>query len=249
MSLVETRTRSKSCCLLHCQQPACSSSSVAFRRGKSAAVMTQCISIPQLKLVQGCWPMGDVHTTERRALDLGERVDDRCSGNTTKDAISLASIQAAAIRIAQYVHRTPVMTCESMDALASCGTAECRGRKLFFKCELFQKTGSFKARGACNATLLLPRGVQAVVTHSSGNHALALAWAASVRGVAAHCVMPNDASTAKVARVADCGAEVVLCAPSYRARVSTADALVREHSAVLVHSSNDADVINGQVRL
>lgn len=156
----------------------------------------------------------------------------------TDVSINIKAIEAAAIRIEKHIVRTPVMTCEAMD--------EAAGRQLFFKCELFQKTGSFKARGACNAALLLPADCRDVVTHSSGNHAQALAWAAGVRGLRAHCVMPEDASASKVERVKALKGEVILCAASYGARARAADRVAREKGAVLVHSSNDAHVICGQ---
>lgn len=85
------------------------------------------------------------------------------TGNNT-NKVSIAGIRAAAKRIAPHVHRTPVLTCSALNELAG-------GRQLYFKCELFQKTGSFKARGACNAVLLTPSDCPDVVTHSSGNHA------------------------------------------------------------------------------
>ena len=99
--------------------------------------------------------------------------------------VALADVRAAAGRIRGLAHRTPVMTCAAIDAIA--------GRNLFFKCELFQKVGAFKFRGACNAVMRLPDEVarRGVVTHSSGNHAQALALAAQLRGIPAHIVMPR----------------------------------------------------------
>src|SRR5690348_6689304 len=101
------------------------------------------------------------------------------------------SVQAAARRIASVVHRTPVVTCSTLDRMA--------GRRLFFKCEHLQKTGAFKFRGASNALLQLPDEIarRGVVTHSSGNHAAALALAARMRGITAHIVMPRNASPVK----------------------------------------------------
>src|SRR5438445_13833161 len=103
-------------------------------------------------------------------------------------AVTLPDIQAAARRIAGLAHRTPVMTCSTLDRLA--------GRSLFFKCENFQKVGAFKFRGACNAVFKLPAEVapRGVATHSSGNHAQALALAAKLREISAHIVMPSNAS-------------------------------------------------------
>src|SRR5438067_9319511 len=99
-------------------------------------------------------------------------------------AADLAAVRAAADRIRGFAHRTPVATCATLDRLA--------GRSLFFKCEHLQKVGAFKFRGACNAVLKLDAETAArgVVTHSSGNHAQALALAAKLRGIPAHIVMP-----------------------------------------------------------
>src|SRR5947209_12460410 len=100
----------------------------------------------------------------------------------------LQSVRAAAQRLAGLAHRTPVMTCATLDRLA--------GRQLFFKCENFQKVGAFKFRGACNAVFRLAAEVAArgVVTHSSGNHAQALALAAKLRGIPAHILLPSNPS-------------------------------------------------------
>src|SRR6266478_3419007 len=109
----------------------------------------------------------------------------------TTYAADLAAVKAAAGRINGLAHRTPVITCATLDRLA--------GRTLFFKCENFQKVGAFKFRGACNAVFKLSDEVAArgVVTHSSGNHAQALALAAKLRGIPAHIVMPSNASPVK----------------------------------------------------
>src|SRR3954452_12810154 len=109
----------------------------------------------------------------------------------TTYAADLADVRAAAARLAGRAHRTPVVTCATLDRLA--------GRSLFFKCEHRQKAGAFKFRGACNAVLkLAPEAAsRGVVTHSSGNHAQALALAARLRGIPAHVVMPSNASPVK----------------------------------------------------
>ncbi len=103
----------------------------------------------------------------------------------------LAAIRAAHVRIGPHVHRTPVLTCAAIDAEV--------GAELFFKCENFQRVGAFKARGACNAVFSLTDDVAArgVVTHSSGNHGAALAYAARRRGIAAWVVMPDNAPKVK----------------------------------------------------
>src|SRR4029434_3598102 len=132
-----------------------------------------------------------------------------------RDALTLpdvAAIRAARTRIAPHIRHTPVLTCASLDEVV--------GAQLFFKCENFQKVGAFKARGACNAVFSLaeetaPRGV---VTHSSGNHGAALAYAAQRRGIPAFVVMPENAAKVKQANVARFGATIRFCAPTQAAR-------------------------------
>src|SRR4029453_5936300 len=107
-------------------------------------------------------------------------------------AATLADVRAATKRIAVRAHPPPLRTCATLDALA--------GRSLYFKCENLQKVGAFKFRGACNAVMRLSDSAAArgVVTHSSGNHAQALALAAKLRGIAAHIVMPKNSSAVKI---------------------------------------------------
>src|SRR5262245_10552841 len=127
-------------------------------------------------------------------------------------AATVEDVREAAARIAGRAHRTPVMTCATLDRLA--------GRALFFKCEQWQKVGAFKFRGACNAVLRMSadQAARGVVTHSSGNHAQALALAARLRGVPAHIVMPANASVVKRKAVEDYGGLVVECAATLVAR-------------------------------
>src|SRR5262247_2772620 len=126
----------------------------------------------------------------------------------TTYAADLAAIRDAAQRIAGLAHRTPVHTCATLDQLA--------GRTLFFKCEMFQKVGAFKFRGACNAVMKLADAVakRGVVTHSSGNHAQALALAAKLRKIPAHIVMPKNSSAVKIRAVEGYGATIYLCEPN-----------------------------------
>jgi threonine dehydratase len=133
-----------------------------------------------------------------------------------------------------------VLTSETLDA-------QCGG-SLFFKCENFQKIGAFKARGATNAIFSLPDAVAAkgVVTHSSGNHGAALAYAAQQRGIPAHVVMPDNAPKVKIANVEGFGAKVHFCAPNVPAREATCAEVQRTTGAVLVHPYDDAAVIAGQ---
>jgi threonine dehydratase len=152
----------------------------------------------------------------------------------------IAAIRAAHARIARYVRNTPVHTCESLD--------EAVGAQLFFKCENFQNVGAFKARGACNAVFSLTDAVAArgVVTHSSGNHGAALAYAAQRRGIPAHVVMPDNAPKVKISNVRHFGAHVHFCEPTLAAREQMCADLEADTGATLVHPYDDAAVIAGQ---
>lgn len=163
----------------------------------------------------------------------------RMSNSQTYPA-ALRDVQNAAQRIEPYAHRTPVATCATLDRLA--------GRSLFFKCEQLQKVGAFKFRGACNAVMKLSdeAAARGVVTHSSGNHAQALALAARLRGIAAHVVMPSTASPVKRDAVVGYGARVIDCEPTLAARESSADAVIAETSATFIHPYDNPDVIAGQ---
>ncbi|MBN1449254.1 MAG: pyridoxal-phosphate dependent enzyme [Bacteroidetes bacterium] len=150
------------------------------------------------------------------------------------------TIMAAARRIAPYARHTPVLTSQSLDALA--------GASLFFKCEHLQKVGAFKFRGACNTVFSLTDAEVAngVATHSSGNHAQALALAARLRGAPAYIVMPENAPDIKKRAVAAYGANITYCAPNLVARESTLAAVVAETGAAFIHPYNDERVIAGQ---
>ena len=152
----------------------------------------------------------------------------------------LAAIRAAHARIAPFVHRTPVLTCRSLDA-------EC-GARLFFKCENLQKVGAFKARGATNAVLALSDGLarRGVVTHSSGNHGAALAYAAGQRAIPAWVVMPGNAASVKQQNVRRLGATIRFCAPDVAAREAACAAVQEETGATLIHPFDDPRVIAGQ---
>jgi threonine dehydratase/serine racemase len=158
----------------------------------------------------------------------------------TAAVVDLAAVREAARRIAGFAHRTPVLTCATLGGLA--------GRALFFKCEQFQKAGAFKFRGACNAVRRLPDEVAArgVVTHSSGNHAQALALAARLRRIPAHIVMPRNASAVKRRAVEEYGGRVILCEPTLAAREETAAAVQKETGATLIPPYDHPDVIAGQ---
>ena len=156
------------------------------------------------------------------------------------DLPDLAAIREAHERIAPHVHRTPVMTCRALD--------EEVGASLFFKCEHLQKVGAFKARGACNAVYSLDDATarRGVVTHSSGNHGAALAYAAQRRGIPAWVVMPENAPAVKQANVRRFGATVRLCTPTVAAREAACDEVARESGATLIHPFDDPSVIAGQ---
>jgi len=150
------------------------------------------------------------------------------------------SVREAAQRIAPHVHRTPVLTCSSLDRMVNA--------ELYFKCENFQKVGAFKFRGACNAVLHLfqEEAIRGVGTHSSGNHAAALALAARLRGVQAFIVMPRDASKVKKAAVAGYGAQIFPCEPTEAGREERMAEVLKETGATFIHPSNDPLVIAGQ---
>jgi threonine dehydratase len=157
--------------------------------------------------------------------------------NTT---LTLADIRAAHARIADKIHRTPVLTSATLDALC--------GSQLFFKCENFQKIGAFKARGATNAVFALPAAEAAngVATHSSGNHAAALARAARLRGISAHIVMPSNAPKTKIESVRRNGGIIVFCEPTLAAREAACARIIAETGARLVHPFDDYAVMAGQ---
>jgi threonine dehydratase len=154
--------------------------------------------------------------------------------------LTLSLIREAHARIKDKINRTPVLTSATLDAAARA--------QLFFKCENFQKMGAFKARGATNAVFLLSdeEAQRGVATHSSGNHAAALARAAGLRGIPAHIVMPNNAPQAKQAAVARYGGRVVFCEPTLEARESTCARVIAATGAALIHPYDDVRVMAGQ---
>ena len=149
-------------------------------------------------------------------------------------------ILAASQRIASLVHHTPVLTSISIDKMV--------GAKLFFKCENLQKVGAFKYRGATNTLLQLSPAQlkQGVATHSSGNHAQALALAAQLHDTAAYIVMPSNASESKKEAVLGYGAKIIECEPTLDARETTLKQIVAETKAHFIHPYNDITVIEGQ---
>jgi threonine dehydratase len=153
---------------------------------------------------------------------------------------SFQDIQKAHLRIKKLIHDTPVMT--------SSGINQITGSVIYFKCENFQKAGTFKFRGASNALFCLDEesASKGVATHSSGNHAAALALAAQLRGVKCYAVMPRNAPKIKVAAVKGYGAEITFCEPTLRSRESTLEKLIAKNRAVFIHPYNNFNVICGQ---
>lgn len=153
---------------------------------------------------------------------------------------SLDEIRRAAERIAPYIHHTPIHTSRTLDEMSKC--------TLFFKCENFQRIGAFKFRGACNAvqSLNADEAERGVVTHSSGNHAQALALAAQLRGIRAHVIMPRTASAVKKAAVQGYGGIVIECEPTLQAREEAVEVFLEEAGATLIHPYNDYRIIAGQ---
>ena len=154
--------------------------------------------------------------------------------------MNAADIARAASKLRGVVHRTPVLTCSRLNLAV--------GAELFFKAEHLQKTGSFKARGASYAVSLLSAEERhrGVVTHSSGNHAAALAWAALAQGVQARVVMPEDSLPNKIDAVRSYGADVTLCPPTIAARAQSLEKIVAATGAVFIPPFDDERIIAGQ---
>lgn len=154
--------------------------------------------------------------------------------------VTLTDIQQAAERIRPFAHHTPVLTCESLNQRV--------GAQVYLKCENLQKVGAFKFRGACNAVFSSSdeQAERGVCTHSSGNHAQALALAAKLRGIPAYIVMPNNAPQVKKDAVAGYGGQISYCAPTLEAREATLRRVYERTGANVVHPYNDERVIAGQ---
>ncbi|KAH3745178.1 serine dehydratase [Pelomyxa schiedti] len=154
--------------------------------------------------------------------------------------VNIDDVVAAHARIKTYIHKTPIIRCHALD--------EAVGAECYLKCENMQKVGAFKFRGACNAVMSLSDddARAGVATHSSGNHAQALALAARMRGVPAYIVMPRTAPRVKSDAVAAYGGRITFCEPTLRAREEALARVVAETGARVVHPYNDARVIAGQ---
>ncbi|KAL8101913.1 serine racemase [Apium graveolens] len=154
--------------------------------------------------------------------------------------VDISAIREAQARISPFIHTTPVLTSETLNCIA--------GRKLYFKCECFQKGGAFKFRGASNAILSLDndQAAKGVVTHSSGNHAAALSLAAKLRGIPAYIVIPKNAPSCKVENVNRYGGQIIWSEATMQSREETASRVLQETGAVLLHPYNDKWIICGQ---
>ncbi len=151
-----------------------------------------------------------------------------------------SNLMAAAGRIRNYIHNTPVLTSQILDSLFGC--------HLYFKCENFQKAGAFKSRGALNKIFSLSDDElkNGVCTHSSGNHAAALSRAALLRGVKAYIVMPENSSSVKIEAVKHYGGEITFCPPTPAAREETLQQVKDQTGAFEIHPYNDREIISGQ---
>lgn len=156
------------------------------------------------------------------------------------ESISIRHVHEAADRISTVIHRTPVLTSTALNRLT--------GASLFFKCENFQRAGAFKMRGAANAVFSLTEknAAKGVATHSSGNHAGALALAAKKRRIPCYVVMPTNAPVIKVAAVESYGAKIIPCEPSMQARETGIRKVLTETGAEFIPPYNDARIIAGQ---
>jgi len=154
--------------------------------------------------------------------------------------LSFKNIIEAHELIKPFIHQTPVLCSRSLNEIVGC--------ELFFKCENFQKVGAFKYRGATNAvqSLNYEEAIKGVATHSSGNHAQALALAAKIRGIKATIVMPNNAPFVKKTAVAGYGAEIVECEPTLKAREDTLDMVIKQNGSTFIHPYDNDKVIAGQ---
>jgi len=154
--------------------------------------------------------------------------------------ININDIKKAHEKIIPFIHRTPVLSSANINKIVGCD--------IYFKCENFQKVGAFKARGATNAVLSLSKNDlrKGVATHSSGNHAAALALAAKRQNIKAYIVMPKTAPKVKIEAVKGYGADIVFCEPTLQARESTLEKVVKKTGATFIHPYDNYNIIAGQ---
>lgn len=162
-----------------------------------------------------------------------------CEAYQSGFMVELQDIYDAHERIRDYTLWTPVMTSSTIDRMTEC--------QVFFKCENFQRVGAFKFRGALNTVsqLTYDERRRGVITHSSGNHAQALALAASLSGIKATIVMPKNSPQVKVDATREYGANIVFCENTTESRVLVANELIEKHHYVLVHPYDDERIIAG----
>jgi len=143
-------------------------------------------------------------------------------------------------RIKPFIHKTPVLTSQTLNTIS--------GSSIFFKCENFQKIGAFKIRGGMNAVLSLSKEKQqkGIATHSSGNHAQAIAFAAKAVGTKAYIIMPDNSPQVKVDGVRSYGGEIFFCEPNQQAREKMLHEIVEQTGAEFIHPYNNYEVITGQ---
>ena len=154
--------------------------------------------------------------------------------------VNYNDIESAHNRISNFIHNTPILTCENINLESNA--------KLFFKCDNFQKTGSFKIRGATNTILQLSKKQikNGVITTSSGNHGAAVAAAAKKLGANVKVIMPNNTPKVKINNVQRYGGEIIFCEPNIKARENTLNEMVKKSGSTIVHPYNDEKVIAGQ---
>ena len=154
--------------------------------------------------------------------------------------VNYNDIESAHNRISNFIHNTPILTCENINLESNA--------KLFFKCDNFQKTGSFKIRGATNTILQLSKKQlkNGVITTSSGNHGAAVAATAKKLGANVKVIMPNNTPKVKINNVQRYGGEIIFCEPNIKARENTLNEMVKESGSTIVHPYNDEKVIAGQ---
>ena len=154
--------------------------------------------------------------------------------------VNYNDIESAHNRISNFIHNTPILTCENINLESNA--------KLFFKCDNFQKTGSFKIRGATNTILQLSKKQikNGVITTSSGNHGAAVAAAAKKLGANVKVIMPNNTPKVKINNVQRYGGEIIFCEPNIKARENTLNEMVKESGSTIVHPYNNEKVIAGQ---
>ena len=154
--------------------------------------------------------------------------------------VNFKQIESAHHRISNYIHNTPIFTCENINTETS--------TNLFFKCDNFQKTGSFKIRGATNTILQLSKEqlTNGVITTSSGNHGAAVSSTANRLGASVKVIMPDNTPKVKIANVQRYGGEIIFCEPNIKARENVLKKMVQETGSTIVHPYNDERIIAGQ---